>query len=180
MTWQNVLSLAFGSALLASILTGAFEWWLQNQQRKAELAAEKRQETRYKREAKRNRLAPLYAAAIRSASEIAEADTRKNYRLVGDDEAKLATYLGELRKAAQARLNEVGVPLELETETEEFNRRFDEFRKRYIRKITAMVQPMPGLTQVDTQALQIDLWQDVDALKAVAKKQLHELEADLL
>jgi len=180
MSWPTVVSLAFGSALLAAVLTTLFEWWQRDQQRKADLAAEKRLETRDKRVAQRIRLAPLYAAAIRSASDFAESEHRKTYRLQGDDSAKLKERLAELTKAAQGRLDEVGVPLELETGTEEFNKRYDEFRKRYIRKLTAIVQPFPGLTQVDAQDMKIDLWEDVTALKAIAKRQLHELEADLL
>jgi hypothetical protein len=42
------------------------------------------------------------------------------------------------------------------------------------------LQPLSGLTQIDTQSLQIDLFEDVAELKAIAKKHLHSLEADLL
>lgn len=158
MTWETVASLVLGGGLVAAALTSGITIWGGSLQREADKAAERRQELREKREAKRSRLAPLYAAAVRSAAEIAEADARKNFRLHGDAEAELAQRLNEIRKAAQARLDEVGVPLELETGTEEFNEQFAKFRTRYIRKVTAIVQPFAGLTQVDIQNLQIDLF----------------------
>jgi|SRR5450759_579548 hypothetical protein len=179
MTWTAVVGLVLGGGLVAAVLTSAIAAWIARSQRQADMAAEKRQETRDKREAKRSRLAPLYAAAIRGASEIVQAEARKMYRLEGDTEEELAKTLADIKKAAQARLDEVGVPLTLETGAEEFNARFTKFRSRYIRKLTAFVRPVAGLTQVDTQALNIDLDEDVADLMDIAKRHLHSLEGDV-
>ncbi len=178
-TWTTVVGLVLGGGLVAAVLTSALTAWIAHSQREADIAAEKRQEARLKREAKRSRLAPLYAAAIRSAIEFAQAEMRKTYRLEGDDEGKLVQRLTELKKAAQARLDEVGVPLMLETGAEEFNERFTKFRARYIRKLTSVVRPTAGLTQVDMQSLNIDLDEDVADLTEIAKRQLHSLEGDV-
>lgn len=80
-----------------------------------------------------------------------------------------------LKKAAQARLDEVGVPLELETGADEFNARFEKFRGRHIKNLTSVIS-VGGLTHTDKEAMQIDLFDDVMELQAIAKAHLHSLE----
>gem|GEM_PF-6916519 len=121
-------------------------------------------------------MAPLYAAVVRSAIDIAETDFRKTYRLASDDEEEVKKRLADTRKAAQARLDEVDVPLELEAGTEAFEARFRKFRDRYMKKLTAVHSPIPGVTSVTAADINIDLFEDVRELKAIAQAHLAQLD----
>jgi hypothetical protein len=175
MNWTAILGLVFGGGFVGALLAQVIGVWRDNRQLDAQRASELRMDSRGLRDAKRARLAPLYAAAIRSAAEIAESEGRRNYRLEGDNEEELMATLAELKKGAQARLNEVGVPLELESGAEAFNERFLKFRNRYIRLLTSRVSHFPGQLTV-TPDINIDLLEDVRELTALAKTHLSLLE----
>src|SRR5207302_3179083 len=115
----------------------------------------------------RSRLAPLYAEVIRAAADLAGVESRKAFRLEGDDAEKLKQRLGDLLRTAQGRLDEVSAHLELEAGTEEFEAAFRRFRGRYLRRLTAVAQPVGagGLPQGDAEAQRIDLYEDVSELK---------------